>query len=80
MRSLYPYPYPVKDREVVSRINSKYSTVVRSALMYGVECWPIRRKHILGKTKSELKRDWDCSAMSRDEPSMHPWGGAKGSH
>ena len=44
------------DRRVPQKLKGKfYSTAIRSAMLYGVECWPTKRQHVQELSVAEMR-------------------------
>jgi hypothetical protein len=56
------------DKRVPQKLKDKfYRTAIRPAMLYGVECWPTKRRHVqqLGVAEMRMLR-WMCGHTSRD--------------
>ncbi|KAM3386548.1 hypothetical protein ACQJBY_009864 [Aegilops geniculata] len=56
------------DKRVPQKLKGKfYRTVVRPAMLYGVECWPTKRRHVqqLGVAEMRMLR-WMCGHTRKD--------------
>jgi hypothetical protein len=56
------------DPRVSLKLKGKsYRTVIRSAMLYGAECWPTKRRHVQQQSVAEmLMLRWICSRTKRD--------------
>ena len=56
------------DRRVPQKLNGKfYRTVIRPAMLYGVECWPTKRRHVQQLSVVEMQMlQWFCGHTRRD--------------
>jgi hypothetical protein len=56
------------DHKVPLKIKGKfYRTVIRPAMLYGVECWPTKRRHVQQLSVAEMcMLRWICGHTRRD--------------
>jgi hypothetical protein len=56
------------DRRVPLKLKGKfYRTVIRSAMLYGAECWPTKRRHVQQLSVAEMHMlRWICANTRRD--------------
>uniref|UniRef100_A0A452XUZ8 Uncharacterized protein n=1 Tax=Aegilops tauschii subsp. strangulata TaxID=200361 RepID=A0A452XUZ8_AEGTS len=56
------------DKSVPQKLKGKfYRTTVRPTMLYGAECWPIKKRHVqpLGVAEMRMLR-WMCGHMRKD--------------
>jgi hypothetical protein len=56
------------DKKVPQRLKGKfYRTAIRPAMLYGAECWPIKRRHVQQLSVAEMRMlRWFCRHTRRD--------------
>ncbi|PVH36256.1 hypothetical protein PAHAL_6G032900 [Panicum hallii] len=56
------------DKKVPQRLKGKfYRTAIRPAMLYGVECWPTKRRHVQQLSVAEMRMlRWFCGHTRRD--------------
>ena len=56
------------DKRVPHKLKCKfYRTAIRPAMLYGVECWPTKRRHVLQISVAEIRMlRWICGHTRRD--------------
>ncbi|KAG2658315.1 hypothetical protein PVAP13_1KG247805 [Panicum virgatum] len=56
------------DKRVPQKLKDKfYRTAIRPAILYGVECWPTKRRHVQQLSVAEMRMlQWFCGHTRRD--------------
>jgi hypothetical protein len=57
------------DKRVPQKLKDKfYRTTIRSAMLYGAECWPTKRRHIQQLSGAEMRMlRWICGHTRLDQ-------------
>ena len=55
------------DKRVPQKLKDKFYRTIRPAMLYGVECWPTKRRHVLQISVAEIRMlRWICGHARMD--------------